>query len=434
MKISRKISSHVPAVQRVRAAVWIIGAMAFVLMVSCTEDTRQPQGAPGMPGGYAGAAGYAGAYTDTGGYAGTAGYYDPGPAGQAGVAGVAGMTGAVGETAGTGGAAASGGVAGAAGVAGVAGTAGAAGVAGVAGTAGAAGVAGVAGTAGMAGAGGAGAGGDSGTGGAGTGGDGASGGAGGGLPPGHCMEGITDYTSTGPFSVQSADSGLVNIWVPGVPAGCKVPVVHLSNGTGASCFTYNAILEHLASHGFLASCYEDTNTGQGTQCISALETLFAEYPDLADNRIGSTGHSQGGGASFICIYRAEEKWGDSMIYAGHSMEPASGYGDSPSNWASLYGQIESPFFMFNGSSDMLVSASWVRDAFDALPDTTEAYWYEAVGASHMTPIPTSYTQESAVAWFRWKLLGDAQACEYFKAMPNSSDWNLQEKQNEQPCM
>ena len=82
---------------------------------------------------------------------------------------------------------------------------------------------------------------------------------------------------------------------------------------------------------------------------------------------------------------------------------------------------------------MLVSASWVGQAFDALPPTTEAYWYEAVGASHMTPIPTSYTQESAVSWFRWKLLGDAQACEYFKAMPNSSDWSLQNSQNEQPC-
>ncbi|MDH5671881.1 MAG: hypothetical protein OEZ06_07000 [Myxococcales bacterium] len=248
----------------------------------------------------------------------------------------------------------------------------------------------------------------------------------------HCLAGITGYTEDGPFSFEAVTSGSVKMRVPVVPAGCKVPVVHLANGTGASCSSYLAVLEHLASHGFLAACYEDRNTGQGTQCITAIETARSEYPDLADDKIGSTGHSQGGGAAVVCIYRAEAQWGDSMIYAGHAMEPAHGYGDAPADYASLYAQIESPIFMFNGSSDTLVSARWVGEGFDALSSSVEAYWYQAQGADHI-PIPTRWTEESTVAWFRWKLLGDTQACQYFKDMPNSSDWTLQDSQNETDC-
>jgi predicted alpha/beta-hydrolase family hydrolase len=251
-------------------------------------------------------------------------------------------------------------------------------------------------------------------------------------PSAGCLDGITNYKEKGKFTFKTETSGAVKIWVPDVPAGCKVPVVHLANGTGASCSSYGAVLTHLASHGFLATCYENTNTGQGTQCIMALETTIMKHPELADNKIGSTGHSQGGGAAFMCLQRAEEKWGDAKIYAGHSMEPASGFGDSPANWASFYAKIKSPMFMFNGSSDILVSASWVGDAFNALPDTTESYWYEATGAAHI-PVPTSWTQESAVAWFRWKLLGDKAACEYFKKMPDGDQWNLRKKQAEKGC-
>lgn len=247
-----------------------------------------------------------------------------------------------------------------------------------------------------------------------------------------CLDGVTDYKTKGKFTYTAETSGQVKMWVPKVPAGCKVPVVHLANGTTANCGNYRPILEHLASHGFYAVCYEDPNTGQGTQCITALETAIQKHPELADDKIGSTGHSQGGGAAFMCLTRAEEKWGNAKIYAGHSMEPASGYGDSPSNWASYYAKIKSPMFMFNGTDDVLVSASWVQDAFNAMDDSTETYWYEATGAAHI-PVPTSWTQESTVVWFRWKLLGDKKACEYFKNMPMGNQWDLKKKQAEKGC-
>jgi hypothetical protein len=74
----------------------------------------------------------------------------------------------------------------------------------------------------------------------------------------------------------------------------------------------------------------------------------------------------------------------------------------------------------------------VKRGFDALPDSTEAYWYEATGAAHI-PVPTRWTEESTVAWFRWKLLGDSAACTYFKAMPDGSDWNAKGEQSAVAC-
>jgi hypothetical protein len=246
------------------------------------------------------------------------------------------------------------------------------------------------------------------------------------------LDGITNYGSEGPFSYTTRQSGSVNIWVPNVPPGCKVPIAHLANGTGARCSTYNGVLTRLASHGFLTTCYENTNTGQGTQCLTAIQTALAEFPDLALPLAGSTGHSQGGGGAIMCVYRAEQEMPGALTIVGHAMEPASGFGDSPANYASLYGQIRSPIFMFNGSSDTLVSSSWVGQAFNALADDVEAYWYTAMGAAHI-PVPTRWTQESTVPWFRWKLLGDSQACDYFKNMPNGNDWDLRQAQAETNC-
>lgn len=250
-------------------------------------------------------------------------------------------------------------------------------------------------------------------------------------PSAGCLDGITNYKTKGKFTYKAETSGRVKMWVPAVPAGCKVPVIHLSNGTGATCSAYGSSLEHLASHGFLATCYEDTNTGPGTECIMALETAIMKYPELADKKIGSTGHSQGGGAAFVCLARAEEKWGADYIYAGHAIEPASGFGDSPRDWATYYKKIKSPMFMFNGSADALVSSGWVGQAFNAMGDT-EKYWYEATGAAHI-PVPTRWTSESTVVFFRWKLLGDKAACEYFKKMPDGPDWAPKMVKNAKDC-
>ncbi len=251
-----------------------------------------------------------------------------------------------------------------------------------------------------------------------------------------CLDVINNYTpGRGPFSVKRDTSGSVKMWVPKVPSGCKVPIVHLANGTGGMCMGYSSILNNLAEYGFLAICYESMNTGQGTQAITAVERAIREHADIADaDKIGFTGHSQGGGGAIMGVYRAEQKWGMGKTYSGLAMQPASGFGNSPMNWSSLYGKIHSPVSMFNGTADILVSALYVRLAYNALPKSTPKVWYTATGmGSTHVPIPTGPTKEMSVPWFRWTLLGDTNACESFKAMPKGSGWRLAESANLPEC-
>jgi dienelactone hydrolase len=253
-------------------------------------------------------------------------------------------------------------------------------------------------------------------------------------PGGSCLNGITNYGEAGPFKFEAKTSGAIKFWVPSVPAGCKVPVIHLANGTGASCAAYGNVLQRFASHGFLAACYESAQTGAGTQGVEAFTKALEMFPDLADMRLGSTGHSQGGQAAFTVLQQSEAKWGDKAIYAGLSMEPASGFGAQPAggSWQSMYAKIKSPMFMFSGTADTLVSESWVSSGFAALDDSIEAYWWSANGATHI-PTPQAPTMQVGIPWFRWKLLGDKAACEAFKALPATDAWDERKSQHPAAC-
>jgi len=245
-----------------------------------------------------------------------------------------------------------------------------------------------------------------------------------------CLDDISDYSAEGPFSFESMRSDQVNLWIPDVPAGCKVPIVHFANGTGATCATYMPAIAHLASHGFLVTCYESPQTGEGTQCVTAIETALAEHPDIADTKVGSAGHSTGGSSAISCVYHAEQKWGDALQIVGYGAEPDRA--GAAIAWTDHFGGVSSPIFMFSGSEDFLVSENAARSSYEALNPGAESYWYEGVGATHV-PVPVSFIQDSSVAWFRWKLLGDEAACEYFKGMPDSNLWDLQSERNPTGC-
>jgi hypothetical protein len=267
----------------------------------------------------------------------------------------------------------------------------------------------------------------------------AAGGTGGmttGMGESSCLDGITNYDTDGPFKFMAKTSGTVKEWIPMLPAGCKVPIVHLANGTGATCSAYQMVLERTASHGFLTACYEDPNTGAGTQGVMAFDTVMKDFPDMFVKKLGSTGHSQGGQAAFTVLQLSEAKYGlTDFTYAGLAMEPASGFGTQPAggSWQSVYAKIKSPMFAFSGTADMLVSQGWVQQGYDALDDSIEAYHWSAIGATHI-PTPQEPTMNISIAWWRWKLLGDQKACEWFKKQPGAGKWTSVKEQNVKPCM
>jgi hypothetical protein len=246
-----------------------------------------------------------------------------------------------------------------------------------------------------------------------------------------CLDGLADYESAGPFAFETEYVETVRLWLPGVPDDCKVPVLSFTNGTGAACSTYAASFEHLASHGFLVACYETPNTGDGTRCEQAIATAFAAHPELADDsKIGVSGHVQGGGSAFLCVLRAEQRWASATV-AGHGIQPEHGYGGMGPDWQERYGQIRAPMFMFHGTE--AGSSTIVRQGLELLDPSIETYWYAAVGAPYI-PIPAAWINESAVAWFRWQLLGDNAACSHVReTMPASDLWDLQEQRNPRDC-
>ena len=256
------------------------------------------------------------------------------------------------------------------------------------------------------------------------------------LPAKHCLSGISDYDKPGPFTYKWLYKGLVKMWVPNVPKGCKVPMVHLSNGTGAFCDIYKPVLERLASHGFLALCFQSPLTGTGNPGMIAFETALKAFPGLADYRFGSAGHSQGGQAALVTLQYAEAKWGSKGRYAGLAMQPASGFGLPPLTglWPVIYAKIKSPVFMFSGLiMDGLVPTPWVQAAYLALNNKTEAYHWMRVLSLHI-PTPDRETMQIAIPWFRWKLLGDTKACEHFKAIPKKDLlWIVRAQQNVPSC-
>jgi hypothetical protein len=251
-----------------------------------------------------------------------------------------------------------------------------------------------------------------------------------------CLADITTYDKAGPVMVKMEREGMVNFWVPSVPEGCKVPIIHLANGTGASCSSYGEALQRFATHGFLTCCYEDANTGAGTQGLEAFKTAMTKYPNLAAKAYGSTGHSQGGQASFVVQALAEKEFGlDGNKFAGLAMEPASGFGSQPAgSWQMQYASIKSPMFMFAGQgTDGLVSEGWVMDAYNAMDKGTEVYFWARQGATHI-PVPNGEEMQIGPAWFRWKLLDDQAACKYFKAIPmTDTTWKEDASMNVKDC-
>jgi hypothetical protein len=255
----------------------------------------------------------------------------------------------------------------------------------------------------------------------------------------HCLAGITDYGRPGPFTFTrdaGGPAGLVKMWIPDVPVGCKVPMIHLANGTGGWCDVYAPSLERFASHGFLALCFESPITGSGDEGMIAFETALEELPDLADMKLGSTGHSQGGMGALVTLQYAEAEWGTSGVYAGLAMQPASGFGAQPvlgGFWPQVYARIRSPVFMFSGwVTDGLVPEPWVALAYLALSPEIEAYYWAKL-STHI-PVPNQAEMQISIPWFRWKLLGDRKACEYFATIPTSDPtWQVRAQRNQQPC-
>jgi hypothetical protein len=290
---------------------------------------------------------------------------------------------------------------------------------GAAGVDGTGGVAGTGGAAGTAGTGGTGTGGTRGTGGAagsaGTGGTGGSGGSGAsGFPP------VTDFAAPGPFAVTQTSGGPsctihrpTDAALGGPSKNLAHPVITWGNGTGATPSVYQGVLRHWATHGFIVTAANSTNTGDATEMIGCLEwileqnTVSGPYMGRVDtSKIGVSGHSQGGGGTLMTGR-------DVRITATAPLQPyiLAGLGGFQS---SSIAQQQGPMFLMSGSADTIATPSANQQpVFD---DTNvPVFWGTLQGATHTgTAIGNIGDYRGpATAWFRLHLMGDESARSWF---------------------
>jgi hypothetical protein len=212
----------------------------------------------------------------------------------------------------------------------------------------------------------------------------------------------TNFAGTGLFAVTVQTESANTYYSPtnlGSNGCTRHPVILWGNGTFTSVSVYDALLRHLASHGFIVAAANTSNAGSGNEMLQGLTQLtqwnsqsgnrFAGRVDLAN--VGSTGHSQGGGGAI----NAAKNQG---VKTTAPLEPWSG------NQVGLQDSDTAMFFA--GQSDTVVPPSSVRSRYTGV--SIAAGYAELAGASHFVPVGNAGGFRGPLtAWFRWQLMGDA---------------------------
>jgi len=242
----------------------------------------------------------------------------------------------------------------------------------------------------------------------------------------------------GPFAVTQTTGGpSCTIYRPtddalgGPSKTLRHPVITWGNGTGATPAVYAAVLRHWASHGFIVTASNWTNTGDAVEMVACLEwildqdTVAGPYLGRVDTtKIGASGHSQGGGGTLMTGR-------DARIIATAPLQPyiLGGLGGFQT---SSIGQQHAPMFLMSGSGDTIaVPAQNQQPVFDGT--NVPVFWGTLQGATHTgTAIGNiGGYRGPATAWFRLHLMGDESARDLFYSascgLCTDATWNVQRK-------
>jgi hypothetical protein len=231
---------------------------------------------------------------------------------------------------------------------------------------------------------------------------------------------VTSFSAPGPFATtRQAGGSTCTIFRPTTlgQGGVTHPVILWGNGTFSSPSNYAALLTHLASHGFIVAAANTSNAGNGSQMIACLNfmttqnntsgSVYFQRVDLA--RVGASGHSQGG-AGTIMAGR------DARVKATAPMEPFITFipGGGTFSTASI-GQQRGPMFLLSGSADTVATPSrHQQPVFNGT--NVPVVWGTLAGATHSVPSGSGGGMRGPVtAWFRAKLMDDANAARVFPA-------------------
>jgi hypothetical protein len=221
---------------------------------------------------------------------------------------------------------------------------------------------------------------------------------------------VSDFSRSGSFSTTSGNEGpSCTVYRPQTlgEQGRRHPIIIWGNGTGSSPGTYSALLTHWASQGFVVAAARTSNAGSGTQMIDCLDYLVQQNGrssgtyagKLNVNRVGSAGHSQGGGGAIMAGR-------DSRITVTAPFQP---YTVGLGHRSSSQSQQSGPMFLMTGGRDYIATPR-----LNAAPVFRNAnvpgFWGERTTASHFEPIGNAGDfRGPSTAWFRYHLMNDGSA-------------------------
>lgn len=212
------------------------------------------------------------------------------------------------------------------------------------------------------------------------------------------------WAQTGPFAVAETPSGAGHtLFHPATLGGCGVhPLILWGNGSGAKPATYAGLLRHLASHGFIVVAADMGAAGSGEEMLAGLDHLAAEHHRpgsafhgrVALDRVGSTGHSQGGAGAIVT-------GADPRVDTVAPIQPGP-FGE--------HRDLHGPVFYLAGQADLVVSPLLLVHPRYRESGHVPAVYGELARAGHTEPTGDGGGFRGPVtAWFRFHLLGDERA-------------------------
>ena len=218
----------------------------------------------------------------------------------------------------------------------------------------------------------------------------------------------TNFADPGPYPAVSVQVDAENTYYFPTDLrtdGIKNPVILWGNGTFLEPIHYDALLRHLASHGFIVAAANTMNAGSGNEMLAGLDHLttfnstpgnvFEGHVDL--DRVAAMGHSQGGGGA---INAARDPRVDTAV----PIQPGGG------NLAGLHGTV----LFLSGDADTIVSSASVRQKYDGVASRIPAAYGDLAGADHFQPIGSGNAYRGHLtAWLRWQLMDDPIAGNQF---------------------
>lgn len=226
------------------------------------------------------------------------------------------------------------------------------------------------------------------------------------------MENYKSYTIYYPSNINSSNQ--------------QFPLIIFSNGTGIKASSYPALLEHLASWGFVVIGTEEEYSWNGfssEMCLRlAIKLNESEqyldwksnpfYRKIDLNNIGVSGHSQGGVG---VVNAATDTTHANMIKAIYAASTTNKTLASALEWDFDATKINVPTLLVAGTGDVdsrtILPLESMMDIYNDIPNTITKVMMRRRGVDHGDML--YYGDGYMTAWFMWLLQNDQYAADAF---------------------